>query len=62
MDLMALRLDAIKKILAVFHYEKSRFEAICPELEEIIYIIDNRHKIERVIEEQAFITDNLEGA
>ena len=51
MDLMALRLDAIKKILAAFHYEKSRFEAICPDLEDIIFSIDMRHKIEKVIEE-----------
>lgn len=48
---MALRLDAIKKILAAFHYEKSRFEAICPELEDIIFSIDMRHKIERLIDE-----------
>lgn len=51
MDLMALRLDAIKKILAVFHFEKSRFEAICPEIEDIIYSIDMRHRIEKVMEE-----------
>lgn len=62
MDLMALRLDAIKKILAAFHFEKSRFEAICPDLEDIIFSIDMRHKIEKVIEEQAFINDNVEGA
>jgi hypothetical protein len=51
MDIMALRLDGIKKILAVFHFEKTRFEAICPEIEDIIYGIDMRHRIEKLIEE-----------
>ena len=51
MDLMALRLDAIKKILAAFHFEKSRFESVCPDLEDIIFSIDMRHKIEKLIEE-----------
>ncbi len=62
MDLMALRLDGIKKILAVFHYEKNRFNAICPEIEDIIYSIDMRHRIEKVIEEKSFINEEVEGA
>jgi hypothetical protein len=57
MDIMALRLDGIKKILAVFHFEKTRFEAICPEIEDIIYGIDMRHRIEKLIEEQAFVNE-----
>jgi hypothetical protein len=36
MDLMAIRLDCIKKLLAAFFYERARFEAVEPELENII--------------------------
>jgi hypothetical protein len=62
MEIMAIRLDAIKKILAAFYYENSRFEAICPELEDIMSRIDIRHKIEILIDEKAFINDNAEEA
>ena len=36
MDVMAVRLDCIKKLLAAFFYERARFEAVEPELENII--------------------------
>jgi hypothetical protein len=62
MEIMAIRLDAIKKILAAFYYEKCRFEAISPELEDIMSRIDIRHKIETLIDEKAIIYDNAEEA
>ncbi len=35
-DVMAIRLDCIKKILAAFFYDRARFEAVEPQLENII--------------------------
>ena len=61
MDMMALRLDAIKKILAVFHYDNKRFEQVCPDIEDIIFAIDSRHKIEKIIQETAFVKETTEG-
>jgi len=36
MEVMAVRLDCIKKILAVFFYERERFQMIEPDLESIL--------------------------
>jgi hypothetical protein len=36
MEIMAVRLDCIKKILAVLYYEKERFKEIEPEVENIV--------------------------
>ena len=60
--MMALRLDAIKKILAVFNYDMKRFEQVCPEIEDIVYGIDARHKIEKIVQETTFVKDVIEGA
>jgi hypothetical protein len=60
MEIMTIRLDIIKKILAAFYYESARFEAICPELEDIILPIDMMHKIVNIIDENAFTTVNSE--
>jgi hypothetical protein len=35
-EVMAVRLDLLKKILAIIFYEKERFRDIEPELEDII--------------------------
>lgn len=48
---MAVRLDCIKKLLAIFYYERSRFEKIEPEIENIIDSIDVRYKIGKIIDE-----------
>lgn len=61
-EIMSIRLDEIKKILAAFYYEKARFEALCPELEDIMSRIDLRNNIEQIFEENAFISDNFEEA
>jgi hypothetical protein len=57
---MAIRLDAIKKILAALFYEQGRFEGICPELEDTISIIDLIYKIDKILDEKAFTTDNTD--
>jgi len=36
MEILAIRLDAIKKILAVLFYQQDRFKEIEPEIEELI--------------------------
>ena len=36
MEILGIKLDCIKKIIAVFHYEKNLFKEIEPLVEEII--------------------------
>lgn len=57
---MTIRLDAIKKILAALFYEQGRFEGICPELEDTISLIDIIYKIDKILDEKAFTTDNTD--
>ena len=53
MEVMALRFDAIKKILAAFYYARGRFEAVEPELEDIIEKINIYHKMDLLLEENS---------
>jgi hypothetical protein len=51
MEVMAIRFDAIKKLLAAFFYARGRFEAVEPELEELIDKINIMHKMDNILEE-----------
>jgi hypothetical protein len=44
--LMAVRLDAIRKLLAAFYFARGRLEPVEPQLEEIIDNINIMHKME----------------
>jgi hypothetical protein len=61
MDVMAVRLDAIRKLLAAFYYARGRFEAVEPELEEIIDNINIMHKMETLLDENSFSSANDAG-
>jgi len=61
MDVMAVRLDAIRKLLAAFYYARGRFEAVEPELEEIIDNINIMHKMETLLDENSFSNANDVG-
>lgn len=36
MEVMAVRLDVIKKLLAIMYYDRNRFVAIAPAIDNII--------------------------
>jgi hypothetical protein len=58
MEVMAIRVDTIKKLLAAFYYARGRFEAVEPELEEIIDNINIMHKMETLLEENSLSSTN----
>lgn len=58
MDIMAIRFDAIKKLLAAFFYARGRFGAVEPELEEIIDNINIMHTMDILLEESSLSSAN----
>ena len=53
MEIMGVRLDCVKKILAAFYYERERFKSIVPRIDDIMEDINIFHKIDSLLDENS---------
>ena len=60
MEIMGVRLDCVKKILAAFYYERERFKSIVPRIDDIMEDINIFHKIDSLLDENSL--NNLNEA
>jgi hypothetical protein len=61
MEVLAIRVDVLQKLLAIFFYTRGRFEAVEPELEDIIDNINILHKMEKLLEENGLSSSYESG-